>query len=134
MNKDTAREYILQRFVDNIGSTNFTFSNENYDPAVDTEWVLFEVLELSSFQETLGVSGNRKYERSGLVQARIFTPINEGTSLSDSIATTIRTTFEGISFDGIRCYDAVSRQTAPDPKNTWFQQIVEIYFEYTDIK
>jgi len=134
MDKDSAREYILQRFVDNIGAVSYTFANENYDPTPGTDWVLFEILELDSTQETLGVTGNRKYERSGFLRARVFTPINEGTATSDSIVTTIRTTFEGVSFDGIRCYDAVARETAPDPKNTWFQQVVEVYFEYTDTK
>jgi hypothetical protein len=134
MDKDTAKEYILQRFVDNIGGTAFTFSNENYVPTTGTEWILLEVLEVNSYQETLGTTGNRKYERAGTIRARIFTPLNEGTSLSNSLALTVRTIFEGVSFNGVRCYDAVSRDTSPDPKNAWFQQVVEIYFEYTDIK
>jgi len=134
MTKDQAKEFILQRFVDNIGSTPYTFANENYDPPTDREFVYFEVAEDFSYQESLGNTGNRKYEREGFIRARVFTPVNTGTALSDSLATTIRTTFEGVSFDGIRCFDATARDLAPDPKNPWFQQVVEIEFQYTDIK
>lgn len=134
MTKDAAKEFILQRFVDNIGATPYTFPNENYDPPTDSEFIHFEVVEDTSYQETLGVTGNRKYEREGLIRARIFTPVNSGTALSDSLATTIRTTFEGVSFDGIRCFDCTARDLAPEPQTPWFQQLVEIEFQYTDTK
>jgi hypothetical protein len=134
MTKNQAKEYILERFVDNIGATPYTFANDNYDPPVSSEFVHFEVIENFSYQESLGVIGNRKYEREGIIRANIFTPVNTGTTSSDSIATTIRTVFEGVSFDGIRCFDAIARDLTPDATNPWFQQIVEIEYQYTNTK
>ena len=112
----------------------FTFDNEEFDPPESVAWARLSVRHTASSQETLGKVGNRKFARLGSVFVQVFTPIDQGTAQADSLATTARETFEGVSLVGttVRFQDVVVRETGPEGK--WYQTLVEANFEYDEIR
>ena len=130
-----AREAIYQAFVDGWGATSvFTFDNENFDPPDDASWVRLSVRHNASTQETLGRTGNRRFARLGSALVQIFTRDNIGARTADTLATTAREIFEGVSLAGttIRFLDVIVRETGPDGK--WYQVVVEATFEYDETR
>jgi hypothetical protein len=132
--KAAARELMYARLVDNYSTTAYTFANEAFTPPVDTSWIRFDVREESSFQQTLGIPTNRKFERGGSIYIDIFTPADKGTSESDVLVDELRTLFEGVTFSGIRCYNVVARELGPSEDGAWFHTNVQVFYDYDQIK
>ena len=129
-----AREAIYGRFNTNWGTTSpFQFDNENFTPP-DKAWARLVVRHIGSSQETLGSSGNRKFERRAVVFIQIFTKADKGTSEADTLVRIARDIFEGINFSGLRFLHGVIRET-PEPQDSkWYQVVVEIFFAYDETK
>lgn len=129
---NAAREAVYSRWVAQWGTTSpFTFDNEAFDtPAV--AWARVTIRHTGSAQETLGETGNRRFRRSASVFVQLYGLVDRGTSVLDTLATTARGIFEGVSFSGLDFTNAVVRESGNDGK--WFQYVVEAFFDYEETK
>jgi len=129
-----ARAAVYDRWVEQWGSTtHFTFAGEKSELAKgDEAWVRVSMRHTDSNQETLGPPGGRRFLRTGSVFLQIFIPVNTGLSDLDVLIQSARAIFEGVSFNGLRFFDAVARETGPDGK--WESAVVECFFDYEETK
>lgn len=109
-----------------------TFDNEGYDPDESKPWVRVSVRHVDGGFETLGGVGNRRVRREGSIFVQVFTPANTGTATGLALAKTASDIFEGISFSGIDCTNAVTREVGPE--GSWYQHVVEVEFGYEERK
>jgi hypothetical protein len=132
-----ANEKIAQLFVDTWTTTGheYTLENEKFDPPDDAPWARFTSRISASSQDTLGVEGSRKFERSGSVLIQIFVPTNSGSKVSKELAGVLLQAFEGQRITGttIHFLDVIPRETGPDG-NKWYQTIVEVNFNFYETK
>ena len=127
-----AREAVYQRFAVNYTSTPFTFEAESFDPP-DTAWVRLSVrANAAGGQDTLGRTGSRRFRRSGIIAAQVFTPTNQGLREGDELAQSIRALFEARSFSGLDTNDGLVRESPPEDE--WIVHIVEVFFDYEEVK
>lgn len=108
--------------------------NEGAKPPESTAWVRLSVIQLSSRQETLAATGLRRFDRGDMVIAQIFAPLNEGTQLSHSLASSVRDILEAKHFSGLRFQAARVRELGQDSQGDWLQTNVEVPFNYTRTK
>lgn len=130
----SAREAVYQRFVDNYTATDFIFDNE-IGSALDegtASWVRLSVRELGPAEQTMGPIGSRKFRRSGIIVAQVFTPIDIGVAALSTLCETVRTVFEGVRFSGVEALNSTIRDVGTDGK--WRQANVEIDIAYTENK
>lgn len=131
-----AREAIYLAFQTAWTPTGFelTFDNEKFNSPDDAPWARLSVRHTASAQETLGAVGNRKFSRLGSAFVQVYTRVDQGTSQNDTLATTAREAFEGLTLAGttLRFLDVIVRETGPDGK--WYQTIVEATFEYDETR
>jgi hypothetical protein len=133
-----ARETIYQRFVAQWGATSaFTFDNENYDPPANTPWVRLAVRHRSSTLEAIGGSGYgglNLFQRTGVCQIQVYTPLNQGTRQSDTLVQTARNIFEGVTLasNAIRFTNVNIVEIGPD--DSWYVVNVDADFQYDERK
>lgn len=128
-----AKEAIYSQFNTNFtGTTNITFDNEEFETSGLTEWVRLTVRNTNRLQETLGKSGNRRFQGSGSILVQVYTEANAGVQQSDTLAQEVISVLEAQSLSGVDTFAAVPRETGPDGK--WYQTVVEIEFDYFEIK
>lgn len=130
-----ARELIFQQFVDAWGDqTPYMFQNEDLETDNLPEWARVTVLETNSTQDTLGNSGNRKFERSGVVTVQIFVRGGTGTQRLDELATIARDAYEGFTFalSSVTFLDVNVSEIGPD--GSWYQYNVTANFRYYETK
>jgi len=129
-----ARDAVYDRFASQWGTTS-AYQLDNQDKKLDegtVSWARLAVRQMDSAQNTLGPVGARRFRRSAMAFIQIFVPSNKGTKEGDDLAQTARAVFEGASFSGLDFTDGVIRETGPDGK--WFQYVVEVKFDYDEIK
>ncbi len=128
-----AREAVYSRFVTQWGTTTpIVFDDEDFDEPADSPWVRLAVRNMVRGQETLGQVGNRRFRSTARVFVQVYTRTNVGVKQGDVLATQARDIFEATSFEGLDFNDGVVRETGPDGK--WYQHVVDIAFDYDEIK
>lgn len=131
-----AKQAMLLAFTTAWGTTTpVTIDNEEHNNnAGVVPWVRVTIRHDLSTQETLGKVGNRKFARGGSVFVQVYVLGNEGTDEADTLSTTARNVFEGVSLAGttVRFKDVIVRETGPSDK--WYQTVVEAVFEYDETK
>lgn len=125
-----AAEAIYARLEANIAPVAFTFDNEDFDEP--DEWVRLTVNTNSRAQETLGPIGNRRYFSGASIFVQCYTTTDQGRQAADTLARTITTIFEGVSFSGVNCNNSITRESPP--KGKWLQFVVEIEFTYDETR
>lgn len=132
-----ATEAIYQHFVDgtSLAAANYTFDDESFTPPSDELWVRLSVRHAPGGQETLGATGNRKFERRGRIIAQIFEPVGSGRRDRDVQADELLGIFEGVSVTGttVRFHGSSEpRELSPDGR--WSGLAVDVEFRYTEAK
>ncbi len=128
-----AKESVYSRFVTEwAAETPFVFDNEELEEPTNDPWVRVVVRSLSRRQETKGRTGNRRFRSSALVFVQVYTRTNIGVKQGDELAVQAMGIFEATSFDGLDFNDGAVRESGPDGK--WYQHLVEIAFDYDEIK
>lgn len=129
-----AKQAINDRFIAEWGvKTTYSLPNEPFtQPTPDLPWVRLTAINVDGGQETLGKKGNRKYERQGIIIANVFTPLEEGTSLGDALATDIQNIFEGERFNGVTVNNSRVREKGVEDQ--WYHTIMEADFIYYERK
>lgn len=129
-----ARETLYEAFKDAwvAQSAPYFFDNEVATPDA-AGWLRLVVRHRSGEQETLGPIGSRKFERVGSVIVQVFTPLDEGTSVSDTLVDLVREVFEGKTLSGIRFAGVTTREIGPTV-DKWYQVNVDAPFNYDETK
>ena len=109
----------------------YYFDNENASPGAGP-WARVAVRETASIQETLGASGNRKFERKAIALVQLFAPRDTGVGTISDLAQAARGIYEGVSFNGIDVYEVTPREVPTQDR--WFQVTVEVLFNYYETK
>ena len=117
-----------------------TLDNQKFKEPDFGEWVRLVVRHSGREQETLGGTGNRRFQSDASVVAQVFTdqsfaaPERPEDLLvrADELAKEISDLFGSTSFDGLAFQAASSREAGQDGK--WFLNVVEVPFTYEDIR
>lgn len=126
-----ARSAVYQRLIDNPPAAEITFDGESFDPPA-TAWVRLSVRTGVGRQETLGRQGNRRFRRPARVVAQVYTRADEGTKENDDLCEYIQNLYEAISFSGLDFNNGRVRESPEE--GVWRVQIVEVAFDYDEIK
>ena len=138
-----ANDLILKRFIAEWEDrTIFTFENSQFTPPGlgipgDTSdvaaWTRVVVRGRESFQETIGATGNRKFQRKSEVFIQIFVPIDTGTGEANTLAQAAREIFEGVKLNGDIHFGAGIVEPI-GVSDRWFQVNVTVPFDYWETK
>lgn len=101
MTPDALREAVYQRFRANwSGTSQVHYEGMAFEePGTDVEWVRISVKNTGGGQTSLGVVGNRKYERDFSVFVQVFVPVIKGMERGAIHAQDARAIFEGVRLD-----------------------------------
>ena len=133
MTPNAAIEAIYNRFITLWSAkTAVILDNEGIEPPDNAAHVFLTVKSTFNNQRTLGGSGNRKYDRNGIIFVKINTLANTGIVTSNGYVKDVLDIFEGVSFSGVVCNNTQVTELGSDGK--WFSVIVEISCNYEDIK
>jgi hypothetical protein len=128
-----SRKIIYDKFITLWGATSlYTFDNEQFDEPESSPWIRLTIRNSVGSQETLGVIGNRKYNRQAEIKVQVFTLANTGTQKSDEITTAVQNIFEGNTFDRVYIDNSSINEIGVDGK--WFMALVDISFFYDETK
>lgn len=128
-----ARASIYAKFIaDWNGETLYALDNDEFKEPEDITWVRLTVRSRPTNQETLGIEGNRKFLRAGVVFIQIFVPEDSGTFEADTLAEKIRVMLEGTRFDGLWFYETQIREQGSDGK--FYSILTESLFNYEQTK
>ena len=102
-------------------------------PTTPTPWVRIAVVMNDGYQISLGIIGNRRFQKSGFVVVQVFTPINTGTNKNDEMAD------EGLKcLDGIRIDPSLwtfeGRIDTIGDTDDYYQQNVVVKFKFEEIR
>ncbi len=130
-----AREAVYLRFTTlftGVASDRIAFDNEEFNEPTAGDWVRLVVRSFVRSQDTLGQTGNRKFRSTASVLVQVYTLANTGVKQLDTLAEEVKNIFDGVSFSGLDFLAGNIRETGPDGK--WYQYVVEIEFDYDEIK
>lgn len=130
-----AREACYLRFTTlftGVAAARIAFDNEEFDEPLDGNWVRLVVRSFVRAQDTLGKAGNRKFRSTASVLLQVYALTNTGVKQLDLLAEEAKNVFEGVSFSGLDFLAGDIRETGPDGK--WNQYVVEIEFDFDEIK
>lgn len=117
-------------------STGLTVLYWNTKSEVPTSgaWARVTVRHAEGEQETLSNSaGSRRFGRVGTVTVQIFTPHNEGGTLSDQLVEIVEKAFMGVTTSPGRVIFRRVRSNEIGQDGQWFQVNVLADFEYSEI-
>lgn len=130
------RTQLYQAFVAAWSSTApFCFDNEAFKPTDGVPWVRASLRNLTSKQETLGATGNRRFERGASFVVQSFTVLSKGLAVADAQAQIVRNTLEAIRIQSgdVRTYAAQVREIGPTDDG-WYQMNIDVPLFYTEIR
>ncbi len=128
-----ARESVYQRWAANwTATTDWTFAGEEYTPPEDAPWARLSVRHQAPGGQTLGPVNGRRFTRLASVLVELRIPGDQGEGDLDTLMKAVTDLFEGVSFDGLRFFQAEARETVPDGK--WQTALVEAPFDYDETK
>lgn len=135
-----AREAIYLRWNDNWTATplvDTTFAGEtNFVPPSKRLWARLSVRHLAPGGQTMGSVGGRRFTRLGSAFIQVFGPLSkeqDGEGQLDPLIQDALDIFEGVSFSGLRFFQATPRETGDD-QGKWTMAIVEVPFDYDETK
>jgi hypothetical protein len=125
---------IAIKFISDWGTTtDVSYDNVEFDLKGRTdEWVRISVTPILSAQTSLGKKGDRKYQRNGLINIQVFTPLGENTGLAVVLSQQALEIFEGESFDGVTCNNGDI--TTIGRNEGWYQTNVSIDYNFIERK
>ena len=144
----TARDEISARFYDDWRSKSHlacggtvpkvlwqALESDSDTPRTDSPWARVTISHNAAPQRTFGAAGERRFERLGIVTIQIFVPtsIEQGMTLSETLAVIARDAYEGQSTpSGVWFRNATIREVGPD--GPWYQTNVVAEFIYEELK
>ena len=130
-----ARGAIYGAFKAGWGATSpFLFDNEKFDKPPLAEWARTVVRHAVRTQETLGGTGNRKFESLGSVITQCFGPLDKGVKGVDTLAEVAQGIFEGKTLLPENIHFTASVVTEIGPTDDAYQINCESFFYYFETK
>lgn len=115
-------------------ATQVDLDNETFDTGqvpVASPWLRLTIIETASMQRTIGVVGNRWWERTGRAIAQCFAPIGTGGSkVANQLAESVRLAFEGKRISDQLWFNETTLQPIGPDGQAWFQVNVNSQFVY----
>lgn len=138
--KAQARDFIAALFIDGLSNAGITapvsYQNIKFDRPENENWIRLTFLPNSGTQETLGRQGNRKFQRSGIITAQIFVPLNSAMATSDSLVEAVQRLFETNDIDTgsdvLYFFDVSNIDVGVD--GAWYQSNVTANYSYSFIQ
>jgi hypothetical protein len=130
-----ARGAIYGHFVTGwAGLAPFVFDNEKFNSPPLGVWARLVVRHAVRAQETLGGTGNRKFESLGSAILQCFGPLDKGAEGVDTLAELGQSIFEGKTIlpENIHFTSAVIQEIGAT--DDAYQINVEAFFTYTETK
>lgn len=140
-----AVEAVYQRWTDNWTATplaDTTFEGEvKFTPPEGRPWARLSVRDRGDGGQTLGPVNGRRFTRLGTIFVQCFVPLGkqddgsyqDGVGALKPLKQQARTIFEGVSFSGLRCFQANSPDLGTD-SGRWLAALVEVPFDYDETK
>jgi hypothetical protein len=127
-----ARQAILKQYLATFdGVFPIAVDNKRFTDTEET-WVRVTIKADGGFQSSLGISGNRRYLRTGTIYVQVFTMMNKGTDLNDQYAEESLNVLDGYNIDGLWTYNGRIQTVGSDSE--YYQQNVVIDFEFENIR
>lgn len=129
-----AADAIVRKFLDAWGDTSPVVLDNEDQGQPGTSWVRLSIRHSGANQETLGRTGNRRFERRAKVFVQMFLAQGTGRKTADAWTATVMGIFEGARLPGTSvCFgDVVPNERGPDGE--WYAVTVEASFTYDEIK
>ena len=104
-------------------------------PAAGSPWARLEMRHTSGAQATVGgAPGSRRFRRFGIITVKLFTPMGQGLTLSDTLVNVTLGAFEGMQtkVDGAFFYNCHTVEVGQS--DDWHQTNVLIEFQWDQIR
>lgn len=116
-------------------------SFDNVTKTEETYFAKLTVKGIGSIQRTMGIRGNRRFDRWGNIEVRISGPTNEGTKKTDLLALAVQRIYESVRFGfkqntrGVVTHACTITEprTSSGPSSSSWIVIATIPFEYTEV-
>lgn len=125
---DQATKAITDRWATLWTHTPYQFGNEDFNNNGLAEWARLTVRHETGQQDTMGVSGERRYLYGGRIFAEIYVARDIGEARRNNLAQKALDVFVGKSFGGVRVIKGVPREVGEDGR--WSVSRVEFTFDY----
>lgn len=136
MTPKEARNAIYQRYLDEFsGQFDIALDNQPFTPpdvGEGVKWTRINVQLVTGTQSSLGVSGNRKFVKEGLLFIQVFTPNGHATNTNDDLAEDSLVLYEGERIGDL--WFKNGRITTIGEDGEWYQQNVVLELEFEAIK
>lgn len=136
MTPEEARNAILTRYLTEFnGQFEIALDNQPFTPPETGEgvkWARVSVKFNGGTQSSLGRSGNRKFEKYGLLFIQVFTPIGHATNDNDDLAEDSLNLFEGERLGDL--WFSNGRIVTIGEDGEWYQQNVVLELTFDAIK
>lgn len=134
MTPKEVRNEITKRYLTLLNQFPIAITGHAFDPPKDpAPWVRLTIIFNDGRQSSLGDIGNRKFIKSGFVNAQIFTPSGTGTDKNDEMAQDSLNLLDSIRIDQKLWMYNGKIQTIGD-SGGYYQQNVVIEFNFEDIR
>ena len=115
---------------------NVPYQKENLkfsEPSPPTKWARVSLRHLRSEQDTMGVIGQRIYERPANIWCQFFGPVHSGNAGLDALCDSAKSFLEGVSFGGIVPAGAADPQEIGED-GRWYEVVLIIPVTYYERK
>jgi hypothetical protein len=130
------RNEIFTRYLTEFsGQFSIALDNQPFVPPETGEgvkWVRISVIFNDGFQSSLGIVGNRKFEKQGNLFMQIFTPIGHATNDNDELVENSLNLFEGGRIGDLWFNNG--RVVTVGPDGEWYQQNAVLDIIYQTVK
>ena len=112
----------------------YQFENLRFvEPASPQRWVRVSVRHLSSDQETIASSGNRRYQRNAQVWVQAFGAIGSGLGDLDDLIQESKDILEGKNYGGIHASGSADPQEVGED-GRWYEVVLIVPITYYEKK
>lgn len=136
MTPKEARNAIFTRYLTEFsGQFDIALDNQKFTPPETgdgVKWVRVSIKFNDGTQSSLGQSGNRKFEKYGLLFIQVFTPDGHATNDNDELAEDSLNLFEGERLGELWFNNG--RIVTIGPDGEWYQQNVVLELTFSAIK
>lgn len=133
MTRDEVKDAILSYFITQWGSTcPVAYDNIEFTPPDNAKWIRLSVRNNDTNNLSIGVKGNRRFERYGFIFFQVFIPGDSGTYDGDQLCNAIVDLFEGEKIQNI--YFPKGTYTEYGKEDVWFQYNGSISWEFIEVK
>ena len=134
MNLTEARNAIYIRFQTQFPSLPTALDNQTFQPPTDASWARVNVIFNAGFQSSLGRTGNRRFEKRGILDVQVFVPLNSATNILDGLCQDVLNLYEGVRIDRLWFINGRPDGSITQDDGGWYRQSVLFDFRFDTVK